>query len=244
MTTKDYTIFRNIAGNRKIIPAHIEKLAAAIERKNLLKYFPILCNEKMEVIDGQHHLMAAAKLGYEVTYEVVPGLTLDDVMSINTSSKSWSISDFIDTYIQLGKKDYEVLKNFMNQYHCSASIAARLLGSATGGNTQTLGEQIREGTFRAYRLVFANRIAAHLIELKPYTDINVFADRDLINALIALDGNSDFDFERLVAKLRLSGQKIEARATSKYYLLEIEELYNYNAKKSKVELYASSQVQS
>lgn len=241
MTTKDYTIFRNIDGNRKIIPAHVEKLAAAIERKNLLKYFPILCNERMEVIDGQHHLMAAAKLGYEVTYEVVPGLTLDDVMSINTHSKGWSTNDFIDTYIQLGKKDYDVLRSFVRHYGISASMAARLLGSASDGSKDIMAT-VRNGNFRALRQDHAHRIATQLVDLGLHADFNTRADRPLMDTLQSLDRNNSFEFDRLVAKLSLSGQKLTKRATSKYYLLEIEELYNFNAK-TKVELYASSQVQ-
>jgi hypothetical protein len=38
--TKDFAIFKNITGNRQISPVHVEGLAAAIERKNLLEYFP------------------------------------------------------------------------------------------------------------------------------------------------------------------------------------------------------------
>lgn len=241
MKTSDYGIFRSIDGNRKINKGHVLRLAEAIERKNLLQYFPILLNEDMEIIDGQHRLNAAMKLGYDVHYEVVPGLSLKDVMSINTNSKSWALVDFIDSYIELEKPDYVILKTFMDRYHMGATLSAALLSgfaSLRGGWNMSMA--IREGTFNVGLLEQAEKIADQVVELQKYSDFKLSRDREFILALLKLNKNNAFDFERLVAKLRMFNLKIEKRPSDKYYLILIEELYNFKTSTGKVELYVSS----
>ncbi len=56
--TSDLSIFKQIEGNRVPNLQHIKRLADSI-RVYGMKCNPILVNERMEVIDGQHRLMAA-----------------------------------------------------------------------------------------------------------------------------------------------------------------------------------------
>lgn len=241
MRTRDYSIFRNINGNRKITPKHVVDLTYAIERKNLLEYYPVLVNEVMEVIDGQHRLMAAAKLDYEVYYEKVKGLVLEDVMSINTASRSWTLADFVDAYIRLGNSDYTELREFAEKHHLNLSISAALLAGGSNFRGQnSINGPVRQGTFRVTTRIIAGQVADWLSILNPLCDFDALLDRSFISVLVALKNNEDFDLDRLLAKLRLSDKKIEKRADRRYYLIHIEELYNFNAK-APVELYASTQ---
>lgn len=229
MTTKEYNKFKTILGNRTIVPAHVEGLCAAIERKNLLEYYPILINEKMEVIDGQHRLMAAAKLNLEVTYKVVNGLKLEDVMSVNTSSRSWSIMNFIDCYIQLDSPDYLRLKEFMDEHDLSPGIAAGLLqGFGYGGGH--ISNVIKSGKFAVNTPDKAEKIANQLNQLKKHSVYQLKSDRTFIKALWEVNDVKDFDFKRLIAKIEQSSAVLEKQHTLQQYLLQIEELYNFNAK--------------
>lgn len=241
--TEDYTIFRNVIGNREISQSHAEKLARAIDRKNLLRFFPVLVNENMEVIDGQHRLVAAAKVQVPIHYEVVKGLHLEDIMSINTNSRSWSIYDFISAYRKLDSPDYEELWAFMQEYKMSASISAALLAghrafSAGGGS---LGRSIKAGTFHAVSPILAKDVAEQANELRRYCDFEPQKEREFMHCMVELHRNETFDFTRLIDKLKASSQKLTRRPSSKYYLLEIEEAYNFNAKVA-IELYKSTQV--
>lgn len=56
--TKDYTSFRAIVSNREVNKAHVKKLAASIRKKNLLYIRPVIVNDRMEIIDGQHRVAA------------------------------------------------------------------------------------------------------------------------------------------------------------------------------------------
>ncbi len=239
MKTTDYGIFKNINGNRQISPAHVQGIASAIERKNLLEHFPLLVNEDMEIIDGQHRLMAAVKLGLPVYYDVIPGLHIEDIMSINTHSKNWSVHDFIEAYIRLEMPDYEVLKDFMGRHHMSASLSGALLDGYSGLQGGRAATKIRNGTFKVASLGYAEEIMAKVHEIDPFCDFSAKKDRTFISTITVLRNNPEFDWDKLIAKLRMHGQRIQSRGSVDYYILQIEELYNFSAK-IKTDLYASS----
>lgn len=242
--SKDYGKFKQIDGNRKINRGHVARLIEAIERKNLLEYFPILLNEDMEVIDGQHRLSAAATLKIPFYYQVVPGLTLTDVMAINTNSKSWNIIDFIDSHIELGNNNYVILKEFMNTYHWNPTTSAALLQGFSGyfsPNNGSISKAIKHGDFKVISLDLAEKIAKQIQEIKHHTDFDGAKDREFIGALLALNANKDWHFDNFAAKLRLKNLMIEKRPSTKYYLIHLEELYNHGLYKTDTELYKSTQ---
>jgi hypothetical protein len=228
-------MFKTVQGNRQPDKYHLTKLVEAIEHKNLLAEFPIVINEHFEVIDGQHRLLAAAQLGLLVYYQTVKGLTLENVMTINTTSKSWSVKDFVLSHIELGNPNYAELLAFSEEYGLSLSTSAALLAGlgASGGNVSTA---IRTGKFTVNTPGTAKSVAVLLNELAPMADFALKSDRKFAGALSILIHQDDFDSKRLAAKLRVHGKKIERRLNTRYYLLQLEEIYNHNAH-DKVVLY-------
>lgn len=244
MKTKDYTIFRNIDGNRKINQGHVTDLVEAIDRKNLLEYFPVLVNEKMEIIDGQHRLSAAIQLQIDIPYAQVHGLKIEDVMQINTNSKSWAMKDFIDSWITLDKPDYKILKTYYEKYKINPSTAVRLLKGSSYAYIGCGGRQatalIRSGNFKVSSLGYAEKIADQLVILRKYTDFEPTRDRELIGAVMRINANPIFDFDKFISKLKLHNLSVEKRPSEKYYILHIEELYNFKNSSKVTELYEST----
>ena len=68
--TTDYKQFKKVKGNRGYAQRHLKNLVSSIAQNNLLQYSPIIVNDKMEVIDGQHRLAAAQSLGLPIYYVV------------------------------------------------------------------------------------------------------------------------------------------------------------------------------
>ena len=53
--TRDYDKFKLLEENRTVSKSHVNKLKIAIgDNPNIMRAQPILVNEDMEVIDGQH----------------------------------------------------------------------------------------------------------------------------------------------------------------------------------------------
>lgn len=87
--TQDYDKFVYNQKNRNINEAHVTALKRSIRKNDLLFAQPILVNEKYEVIDGQHRLQAAMKLNRPIYYIIKKGLTIDDAITLNVSTKNW-----------------------------------------------------------------------------------------------------------------------------------------------------------
>jgi hypothetical protein len=239
-TTTDYKIFKSIRGNREIYPGHVEKLRAAIKNKNLLPYIPLLLNEHMQVIDGQHRLEVAKLDKLEVTYAVIPDLRLKDVMSLNIHSKSWSTVDFVDAYIKDGDQEYQKLKDFSAESGISLYPAAGLLMNGPRVRMPHSDSQlIRTGKFEVTHLEWARMFVEHLDDLQRYCEFNVKSSRTFQQALGKVENSPNFDIGILLSKLKLSNLRIEIRKNPRYYILEIEELYNYR-NKNRVDLYSGA----
>lgn len=243
-TTTNYSLFKNIRGNRDVYPGHVQKLRAAITRKNLLPYIPLLLNEKMEVIDGQHRLEAAKLEKLEISYVIIPGLKLEDVMALNTTSRGWSAADFVDGWIKAGKSDYEVLKDVAHAAALSLGATAGLLMYGPTSVTNTGGghasEAVRKGTFEVRYLEFAHTVINQLNDLVLYCDFDDKKDRNFISTISRLNMVDAFDFGYLVTKLKMSGMRIAPRVSVRYYILQLDDLYNWK-NRQRIDLYASSQ---
>lgn len=86
--TKDYMRFKRIKGNRKLYPGHVEYLRQVLlDKPDMLSYNPILVNERFEIIDGQHRLIAAEKAEVPVYYIMHKNLKLRDIQALNSGTK-------------------------------------------------------------------------------------------------------------------------------------------------------------
>jgi hypothetical protein len=117
--TTDYDIFKALAGNRNLNAGHLARLTISISKRNLMEYNPILVNESMEVIDGQHRLEIARQNKWKVYYTIVPSAGLTEVMELNTTLRNWRLNDFVDSLITQGNKEMLYLREFCDEYNLS-----------------------------------------------------------------------------------------------------------------------------
>ena len=68
-TSSDYAKFKTLIGNRKPNELHIKRLISSFKERYL--FSPILVNEKMQIIDGQHRFLSAKELNLPINYLVV-----------------------------------------------------------------------------------------------------------------------------------------------------------------------------
>src|SRR5688572_7627006 len=115
-TTKDYSKFKIIVANREINKEHVRKLARSIKKKNLLFVRPLIVNDRMELIDGQHRLAACEQIGETIFYIKAGGLTKDDIAVLNTAQKNWTRLDFINFFAIEGVKEFKDISRLINKY--------------------------------------------------------------------------------------------------------------------------------
>lgn len=93
--TVNYKQFKHYESNRLKSEAHIAYLMEdPTFAKNFIK-FPMRVNKDLFVIDGQHRLEAAQRLGVPVFYRIDTEATEEDMVLCNERQKNWVLRDFI-----------------------------------------------------------------------------------------------------------------------------------------------------
>jgi len=219
-----YSKFRKIRGNRALNKKYLSALAESIKDHNMLEQNPIMVNERMEVLDGQHRLNVAKLLDIPIYYLAVPTGSLREIQLLNTHQRRWTLYNFLDSWVERGKKDYIYIKGFCERTGVSLSIAIWLLSPELNRN-ETL-DNFRAGSFIASRKQFAKAIVDRVKEMEKYTKDNAYTDRDFLRALVKVY-RSGIRHEDLIEMLEKSKLKINRSANIRSYIREIEDVLNF-----------------
>lgn len=224
---KNYKLFKTMKGNRPLVNNKVARLVESVQNGlNLFPYCPILVNQEMFIVDGQHRLAACKKLNLPVYYVVVPKITLLQIAQLNAAATRWKASDFFNCFIETGNKDYEVLQLFQTKYGLSVSVATALLmnGSLNGGGG--LSQTFKEGRFKVVHQGKAEKIMKAVNDYSPVTDDDVLKDARFIRAIELLLTSELYDHKEIIAKLVTRKSLVQRKLNYKEYIFHIEELFN------------------
>lgn len=144
LSSKNYEKFKNIKGNRVIRHNNFEQIKESMKQKVLL--IPILVNEKMEIIDGQHRFEACKELGLPVNYYIVEGYGIEDVERANRASSNWTLADFLNSYILSEVDAYVRVGNILNEYPISVAEFIKILAKVKKRNSGNLTQEFKNKT--------------------------------------------------------------------------------------------------
>ena len=223
--TLDYRMFRGIIGNRPINKSHLKRLQASILQRNMLAQKPILVNERMEVVDGQHRLKAAQELGVAIYYRIIEDAQLQEIQLLNAYARPWQTGDYLDSYVALGKKEYIEVAEFAEEYRISISIAIHLL-SGEINNKNTL-IRFREGRFQVKDRVKAEIVASLIGEVREHSPDRAFAHTYCVRALWIM--SDQIDPKLFTNSLRQFQQVVTKRQSTQDYLRQFENIISSGA---------------
>ncbi|MGI9028167.1 MAG: ParB N-terminal domain-containing protein [Candidatus Saccharimonadales bacterium] len=237
-TTKEYAIFKLMAGNRAVDYNHVKRLKREMQANpHLFASNPISVNENMYIIDGQHRRQAAQELNIPVCYIITPGIKLDETRSLNVTQRRWQLLDFARSYAETGHKDYTTFLHFVKQY---PKIAPGILRTyLAGGQRHQLDVDFRRGEFQVKN---ADRARENLDKLNTIAQkTGMTMATPMSNALLQLfedktgKGADPFDYELFVQKLdrEAARELFEATASIRGCLRSIENVYNFQSKAQK-----------
>lgn len=228
LSTTNYSQFKPLKGNRRVVQGHLKNIIISIQENNLLSVQPILVNEKYEIVDGQHRLEAARRMNIEIYYVVVPATGIREVQLLNATHANWTMNDYMDSYAELGYEEYVSLQIFCRKHNITVANALVL----TSNQRQLMGRvnRFKRGLFEVQDAEQAE-IAAELgrqIFLK--CDDSVRSDRQFWFAILRIIDNKDVDRDRLIESLSSLPEKINKQISTNRYLLKFEEAYNSGRK--------------
>lgn len=238
--TNNLSIFKQIGGNRIPNLQHIRRLAESIRVYGMMCN-PILVNEKMEVIDGQHRLLAAKETDSFVYFIMVHGYSLNEVHTLNLNQKNWTKKDFMEGYAEIGIESYVKLRDFINKNNdFSFSDCIALCSNTSAGGNSSFTQAMRQdkkynqneifesGTWKGKDFYKAQDWANKIRMLKPY-----FADYNnsvFVGTLITLFYNQNYDHKEFLHKISIQPTKLVICANRDQMKTLIEDIYNYRSR--------------
>lgn len=239
--TNDLSIFKVIGGNRVPNPQHVKRLKTSILQNGMLCN-PILVNQKMEVIDGQHRLLASKEANSFVYYIILNGYSLTEVHTLNLNQKNWTKKDFMEGYANMGIESYIKLREFANKNDDYVFTDCIALCQNTGsGSSRSLALQIskgvkldsnaqifEQGTWRCGDIDLAQDMANKIRMIKSY--YSNYNRSSFVQTMMGLLQKETFDFNDFMHKIRLQPTAMVDCANREQYKTLIEDIYNYKSR--------------
>lgn len=224
--TKNYELFSLKKENREVNYNKVASLKSKLIDDGR-QIVPIICNSKMEIIDGQHRFQALKELEWPIMYYIDDQVTSADLITINNTQKNWGIIDYIHYYASLGNVTFRALEKIIKEYD---EFPIKVILSAIGK------KYIKERRIKAGDIEFAEEeFKEGLICLQWLKDIkdgikvkitNISIFFFLITKVYYLQ---DIDRDRFANNV-ISKYGTENYGNSEQCALVLEHFYNYRAK--------------
>lgn len=227
-STKDYSKFKLVRGNRPITDRTIAVKIREMKRKNLLADFPIVVRKngdgRFQIFDGQNRFEAAKALGLPVFYKISPNIEPEDISRINSAQRGWKPSDFLASFVANGNVEYRKLNDFVTATGIPLSVAVGLLSGCEASTGKSGGDGFREGRFKCHEPAHAYKVAEVLNVFREW--IGWATDRSFVIAVSRILRATTIDTERLALKLQHQSRCLVKCANWLQYVEIIDGIYN------------------
>jgi hypothetical protein len=232
--TTDYDKFVFHRKNRRVNDLHVSELVKSIGQNNLLHAQPILVNEKLEVIDGQHRLAAARQCEVPIYYIIKRGLTIEDAITLNINTKNWGFQDYLDYWVEQGVHEYQLFRDYRAEYQFSFSLCINLIHSGKATTMPKVNDMFRNGELELNHIDYAREIGELTERIRQYGDFA--GDRSFVIALDRAMQVEEFSAEQFLEKLEIAPDKFTKCSDTDSYLRMMEGVINYRSH-SRIRLY-------
>jgi hypothetical protein len=226
--TNNYDQFKQVTSNREVNQKHVKKLARAVQAKNLLHVNPIIVNDKMEIIDGQHRLEAARLLKVPIFYVVDESITKQDISALNANARNWMLMDYINYWTTEKAPGFATLSKYISEYPFlkPSTIISLLSGRENGG---LAGEYIQQGKVFITNESGAIEIISLLQKIGNYN--MVAFETKFVTAILKLSQHEEWDSDRMIRQVDKQPRSLVKCANVKQYIEMLLEIYNYQQQK-------------
>lgn len=233
-STTEYSKFKKITLNRDTADRHIQDLVAAIEEQgNISRISPVIVNEDMEVIDGQHRVLALQQLELPVYYLVINGANINTVRQMNNLQRAWSAKDFAQSYALAGNKNYQRFMKMAEDYGFPYST---LIEYISLDSKRGIYKSFRQGELMLSPEQDAEA-RAHLDLLKQAVDLvpRYKPNRSFARAFKQISTAKGYDHARFIRKLKFVGDTTLKNWTKvEDFLRAFEVIFNHKMSEKKL----------
>lgn len=226
--TEDLSKLKFNPENRPIDWAHVSKLVEAIYQNNLLREFPVVILKDGTILDGQHRVKAAEQLGLGVWYITSGKLdSMGQVAEIQSSTKAWTLNDYLHRFVKAGNPEYVKLRHFVNNYEwISTNVCIRLCYT---GPARSINELFKSGNYICNDMEFAKEVAEAAYDFEPH--FKYYASQSFVMAISNLTANAVYDHDRMMQKMAYQSSKLVRCPGAESYIDVLNGIYNHKVRK-------------
>lgn len=228
-TTTSYQLFKRIKGNRAVNPLHLSRLKKSMQKQYL--FSPIIVNERLEIIDGQHRFDAASDLGLPVYYIKVKGYGLTEIQMLNSNTSNWNRLDYLQGFCDLGRKPYIQFRKIMQDFPDFGFMSTYALATiGKSGAKRENGKTISQKDFQNGNLFIPDiektyEYANKLMEFKAH--YAGFHRITFVRTMIGLFQHPNYKHKEMLRKLEMLPGFIRDCTAVDQYKIILEDAYNY-----------------
>jgi hypothetical protein len=230
--SEDYDRFTLSEFNR--VPSLSKKLSESIKKNDLTQYNPILVDNRLVIIDGQHRFLVCMELGLPIYFIISNEVMINDAADINQASKNWSTLDYIIHYYKRGVESYVKLVEYSEKYglHTTNLLA---LGKGSVDKNQTVTDLTKAGKFKFK--MSDEKINELLSNFQVFREFYDFADTTIFfKAYIRVASLNGYSPEKMLNKLKEASGIVHRQPRQQLQIEELLKLYNYGVRKQKLKL--------
>lgn len=223
----DYSVFKKLVHNRITTEKHILEVQESMADREILN--PIIVNEKMEIIEGQHRYEALKRLGRPIKFVVDEGANIEDCRRLNEKNKNWDDIAYAKSFAEEGNENYKKLLDTAKETGLSISTVLDLVGCHANNRT---------ALFRSGDLRFSEKEKKEILLIKKMADEIADAlrfdktTRLLLRVVKIITSFAGYDHKRMVDKCKQYRFDFIAASKMEDQLKCFSEIYNKNAKKN------------
>lgn len=244
--TKEYDKFNFLNGNRGIMPQHVNNLVDALQEDDFLEYHPLLVDKDYNILDGQHRLLAAKRLGLSVYYHVIkdPEVAKKLLVATNSNKRNWILEDYLNYYVSLGFPEYIKLRNLLDDLNISFTHLTYVF--LTNISKKKPADEFRSGAYIHKDMEYTKEVFENI---KDITNILIahttvppicWNTKKMYKTLKFIISNDNYNKEHFINNIKTLSFKVCPKNTLQENLRFFVSIHNYRLKK-RIELDDSQQ---
>lgn len=185
--SNNYELFNFLDMNRIINNSHVNTLVESMKIDGFKGVLQVIYTDifdgvaKYYILDGQHRIAAAKRLGIEIRFQITELKKKKDVASFiaryNNSSKSWGTAQFLDVWSSIGTEEYVKLNKIFRETGIQITPLVECY---------TYSTSMKE--FRSGKMTFPNetesdKMIEQLMDLNAYLPKKAFCRRSIIRLM-------------------------------------------------------------
>ena len=225
--TTDYSVFKNLLGNRSKTTKKFERRVKAITDSLIAnsgkQYKLVEVDPDLRITDGQARVAALSRLQLPINAIVTEPRTISEIQDMNNFNQKWDGDDKSYSLGTLGNKSYQMFNDFRDKFPFIPTYEARIMLTKTASGAI---KDFNAGTMVLDDVSSAYEIGMRIESLSKAAPV-VYKTRPFVRAMIRLLNNPKFNYDFFLRKLTLQPASLTRTINTDAQVLQIQNIYNY-----------------